>query len=542
MSSKVRTRLSLTGTGLVSRVLSPARWSRSDSPVGSGGADPLITPLIAVLVLVAAGLDALVLSRPGYLFGLTPDIGVWLGGTVRLLHGVIPYRNFLFDQPPGIMVILSPFAALSNLFGTRDGLAVLRLCTPVLAGINVLLVGRLVRHRGPLPTLVACGLMAVYPAELYALNAGLLEPITAACCLAGATLIFDRDSFAGPRRIALGGVLLGFAGAVKAPAIVPVLVIAVICASQLRQRLLPFVGGIITGFGVPSLPFLLLSAGAFIHDVVATQLARIPGSSRAPLALRLKEMTFGVGRDGAYVAAAVIAAVLVAGLAVSPRRPTPLAAFALASAVAVGAVQFITTQYYPQYPAFLIPFVAIAVALAVSRLTTRRLARLATVLVAATLAFLLVAQIGYIEAESTRDVASTVDSLVPSGACALSNNPQLLVTSDRFISSVTGCTVMVDPFGTMLAFVDNPSGGVATFRAALEHVDYLVLTSNAGGWLAGHYSSLQAYVGQNFHLVRDAYPWVYARDHPFTTAEAGFAPGRVVRLRRARAVRSEFGR
>ncbi len=314
----------------------------------------------------------------------------------------------------------------------------------------------------------------------------------------------------------------------------PVVVIAVICASQLRQRLLPFVGGIIAGFGAPSLPFFLLSPGTFIHDVVVTQLARIPGSSRAPLALRLKEMTFGVGRDGEYVAVAVVAALLFAGLAGSPRRPTPLAAFALASAVAVGAVQFITTQYYPQYPAFLIPFVAIAVGLAVSRLTTRRLARPATVLAAATLAFLLVAQIDYVEAESTRDVAATVDSLVPSGACALSNSPSLLVTSDRFISSVAGCTMMVDPFGTMLAYVDNPGGGVATYRTALAHVDYLVLSSSVDGWLTGHYASLQAYVGQNFHLSRAGYPWVYARNHPFN------AESREGRL--ARWVRSEAGR
>lgn len=135
-------------------------------------------PIVDVFVLVAVGIDALQLTRPGFLFGLTSDISDYLGAAVRLVSGSVPYRDFVFLQPPGIVVLLSPFAFVAHLIGTRDALAIVRLLTLIVAGANVLLVGRLVRHRGRLATLVACGLMALYPAERYALNAGLLEPIT----------------------------------------------------------------------------------------------------------------------------------------------------------------------------------------------------------------------------------------------------------------------------------------------------------------------------------------------------------------------------
>ena len=52
-------------------------------------------------------------------------------------------------QPPGFPLLASPFAFLSEWIATRDGLAVLRLCTPLLSAGSVLLTGKVVRYRGP---------------------------------------------------------------------------------------------------------------------------------------------------------------------------------------------------------------------------------------------------------------------------------------------------------------------------------------------------------------------------------------------------------
>ena len=464
-------------------------------------------------VLASAGVDALQLSRPGYLFGATPDVSVYLAGAVRLVHGAVAYRDFVFVQPPGIVVLLSPFALVSNLIGTRGALAVLRICTPLIAGANVVLVGRLVRHRGRMTTLVACGLMALYPAERYALNAGLLEPVTGLFCLAGASLLFDRDNFAGSRRVLLGGVLFGVAGAMKAPAIVAVLVVVVMCASSPRRRLLPFAGGVAAGFGCLCLAFFVMAPAAFLRDVVLSQLSRLPGSERTPVAVRLQEMTLGGGTAGAYIALALLAAVVIAAFAIRRRRLTALETFALVTAGAVGAVQFATTQYYPQYPALLAPFLALVLSLAVGRLDVPRIPRgIATAAVTVALGAYLVSQIVVIEGTATQDYQRAVDAVVPAGACALSDGPKIIFTTDRFVSSVPGCTEMVDPFGTMLAFDHDAASGDAAFRAALRSVDYLVLTSGVDSWLSGHYATLRAYVSADFHLIRSGVLYVYVRN------------------------------
>ncbi len=252
------------------------------------GIDRSATVVISVFAVLAAGITLYQVSRPGFLFGVTPDIASWFGASIRLVHGAIPYRNFDLLQPPGFTLLASPFALLSEWIGTRDALAVLRLCTPLLAAACVLLIGKVVRHRGLAAVIVACGVMALYPAELYALRSGLLESVVDFFCLAGAALMFVGDSLStSRRRILLGGIAFGIAGAVKTPAIVPALVLSVLCFSDLRHRLLPFLTGVVAGFGVPTLPFFLLAPGSFMRDVLTAALASAPGAHRVSVPIRL---------------------------------------------------------------------------------------------------------------------------------------------------------------------------------------------------------------------------------------------------------------
>ena len=97
-------------------------------------------------------------------------------------------------------------------------------------------------------------------------------------------------------------------------------------------------------------------------------------------------------------------------------------------------------------------------------------------------------------------------------ARTLSNGPRVLVPSDRFVSTSPGCTEMVDPFGTMLTFTGDPGTGLAVFRAAISRANYLVLTSDVGGWLSGAYTPLQSAVTDDFHLIRSGDFWIYVRD------------------------------
>src|SRR3984885_5095651 len=156
-------------------------------PLGPGA-------VIALAPLLGVGLRIFQLTRPGYLTGFTQyDDGVYIGNALRLVNGVIPYRDFAMVQPPGSMLLMVP-AALG------------------------------VRHRGPLAAGVASGVYAVYPAALNASQSLFLEPWLNLFCLLGAVLLFDGDHLAGHRDVAgehgsrrafWAGVCFGFAAAVK---------------------------------------------------------------------------------------------------------------------------------------------------------------------------------------------------------------------------------------------------------------------------------------------------------------------------------------
>ena len=475
--------------------------------------------IVAALAVIAAGLTLFQVTRPGLLFGLTPDVSVYAGAAVRLLHGAVPYRDFVFVQPPAIVVLTTPFALLAQSIGTRDALAVLRLLTPLLAAGNVLLMGRLVRHRGAAATLVACTVMACYPAELYAIRGPQLEPIVDLLCLAGAALLFAGDRLAGHRRRVAGGVAFGVATAVKLPALIPIAVIAILCVPSWRRRVPWFGAGVAAGFAVISLPFIALAPAAFWQDAMTTQLARIPSAGRASLTVRLGELTglSEVNATGWILAATVIALAgfIVAAFALGRRRRpiTPLEWFALASVVAVAAAQLAPAQYYPQYAALLAPFLGLAFGLAVGRvaeLADGRAVGLVTGVTALACVVLLSAQGWYVRGERVPDTASEVTAVVPAGACTLSNSPVYLFTADRFQARAPGCTTMTDPAGTLLA-LGQGAAAAPTWRAAFAHVDYVVTDVAIARWPLPAAAGVPGYVARNFTLVRSGGLLVYVR-------------------------------
>jgi len=493
-----------------------AGWDRlSRTTVHSGGhagPDDHTRTVILIGAVVAAAVTLYQLSRPGSLFGATADIAVYLGGSIRLVHGALPYRDFVYVEPPGFVLLATPFAFLSELTGSRDALAVLRLCTPVVAVMSVVLAGCLVRHRGVAATSIACGVMALFPAELYALHSVLLEPVLDLCWLCGAALVFQGDSFATPRRLALGGAVFGFAVSVKLSALIPIFVVLMLCLPQLRRRAIPFAGGVVVGGAVPALPFLVAAPAALYRDVVTTQLGRIPATGRIPVPTRLGDITgasaFASGDAVAIAVAIALSVFVAAAFGLSRRRPTPLEWFALGSTFALAVAQLAPAQYYPHYAAVMAPFLAILLALALARLRGGHANALSLAIAAACVAALLINQVSHLRGESTPDVAAAVDAVIPAGACAVSDAPRNLVTADRFVASAPGCTAMTDPAGTILA-LDASAEASSVWQAVFERVDYVVTDTPIRAWAVP--AGASAYVANHFRLVRSGGLLVYVR-------------------------------
>jgi len=104
-----------------------ARTSADGSQDGAAasrkGRPDWLTPVNIVIIAVTLVALALRLyyqyTRPGWLTGVTEyDDGPYFGSAVRLVHGVLPYRDYAFVQPPGIAVLMSPVGLLTYLTGT----------------------------------------------------------------------------------------------------------------------------------------------------------------------------------------------------------------------------------------------------------------------------------------------------------------------------------------------------------------------------------------------------------------------------------------
>ncbi len=524
-----------------------------------------LTPVGWVIVaatLLALGLRGFQIFRPGHLLGVGDyDDGADFGSALRLIHGVLPYRDFIVVQPPGITLLMTPAAALAQFAGTAWAIAAGRILTAAASAAAVVLGGLLVRHRGVFVTIVTCGLIAIYPGSVQAAHTVLLEPWLTAFCLAGAVAVFDGDRLtASGRRLAWGGAALGFAGAVKVWAIIPVAVIAALCLVGHGQagragragRLGRFVAGVAAGFLIPVLPFAALAPGRFYDSVVVAQLVRT--GARTPLAFRLQYLTGLAAWDlgtvvlvvVAIVLAVVLAGTLIAACLATRQWPTALEWFGVATTGLVVVAFLIPDDFYYHYPAFLAPFLAMAFALPAGRLigawsarparsarpgrplrpgrAARRrhpgrpegdarrswLPRAAAGLAALAVLVLPFAA-GGAESSPTPTYASALPALervIPSGSCVLSDQVSLLISANRFYSSAPGCPDLVDGTGTSYALGHGQSaltaGRVAAvaavWRQAFGAARYVLLTSYNQYRIAWT-PQLRAYFQANFTRV-----------------------------------------
>ncbi len=460
---------------------SPARTARWDRP-------GRVNAVIILATLLAVALRLYQLTRPQYLLGVTEyDDGTDFGSAVLLVHGYLPYRDFIIVQPPGITLLMAPVAALTKGMSTAAGMGVARVLTALAGGAAAGLAGLLVRHRGLLAVLASCGILAVFPGSIQAAHTVLLEPWVVLFCLLGALAVFDRDGLASSwPRLAWGGAAFGVAGAIKVWAVLPVVVICVLLLATRRLRQAGgYVAGVAVGFLLLVLPFAVLAPGRFYRSVVIAQLVRID-SVRIPLSYRLAQMA-GLSdfTNPAAVLVGLVTVLLVLLIVGSTlgawrltRQPPPLLEqFALgATAVTVAAFLWPADFYY-HYAGFLAPFLALAVGLPLARVVDAlaarparaaragrpRRPRVAAVTCVVTAAVLLVLAGIQVYYESTlhptgkqtssgpaggAGMVADVQRIVPPGSCVLTDQASYTIAADRFLSSWPGCVPIVDGVGS----------------------------------------------------------------------------------------------
>ena len=523
-----------------------ADGSQGGAPAAQRGRRPAWLTPVNVVIIVTAAAFALRLhrqyARAGFLFGVTEyDDGPYFGSAVRLVHGSMPYRQFVLVQPPGITLLMSPAALLSYWTGTAWGLAIGRILTLLAGTAGVALAGLLVRHRGLLAVLVACGITAVYADAVGAAHTVLVEPWLVLFCLAGALAVFDRDKITtSTKRLAWGGVLFGFAGVVEAWAIVPVIVLAALCLPHLKRAAI-YAGGVAAGFLVPVLPFVIAAPRGFYHSLITAQIGYRAHAVRVTFLSRLRDLTgFPYAMDWPKTTLLLAALVLVVcvivaqagAMAITHRPPPTLDWFAMASTALIVAMFLWPPQFHYHFAQFLAPFLALSLALSVSRLLygaepgedlavswprtsgPRAARRLGMGIVSVTAVALAAAAVLQFRSDAVYTpvmgpVPAAVGRLIPPGACVLTDQVSVTLLANRFESSDPRCPQMVDSLGTTLALSHGlkPGTGAATvpavtawWKQAFSNAQYALFTRSNATRIAWS-PALKAYLASHFTQI-----------------------------------------
>ena len=151
--------------------------SATPAPLGTASALRVNWAVIIVIAVAAASVLALQAFLHGHFSALDEyDDGVYFGASIELFHGLLPYRDFAFIQPPMITLWMLPFAAVSSVTGTAVAMEAARFFVDLVSVTNVVLVGVLVRRRTTIQVVAATGLMAFSQGTIRSSQTILLEP------------------------------------------------------------------------------------------------------------------------------------------------------------------------------------------------------------------------------------------------------------------------------------------------------------------------------------------------------------------------------
>ncbi|MBO0900426.1 DUF2029 domain-containing protein [Cellulomonas sp. zg-ZUI22] len=394
------------------------------------------------------------------------DDGVYFSSAVAFVHGRMPYRDFLLLHPPGVVLALAPFAALTRWTSDPNALAAARVAFMAVGAVSTLLVTRLALRWGTAAAVVAGALYAVSSAAARGERLTLLEPL-GTLTLLGAVCLLLRARAPDTSRwwLYAGGAVLGVGPVVKIWNVVPVLVVLAWQAWTQGTRSAVHVAGAAAGSSLlVLLPFALASPGAVVRLVLLAQLGR--PRSGTTTGERLEGIT-GVGTalepqpPGTRAAWTVVVCVAVAVAAVVAwcGRRGRLWVAVLGTQVAV---LLVSPSFYVNYAAYSAAAVVLVVAAAVSLVPGGRPAWAGPRVWAAALT---VGALGLPTAAvrppppETLAVAE-VRGLLPEQGCVRADSPGVLAVLDVLSrDEERGCRTRVDVSGQTYVVGDRDDRG-----------------------------------------------------------------------------------
>ncbi|GAA1435630.1 hypothetical protein GCM10009616_33190 [Microlunatus lacustris] len=447
-------------------------------------------PRRSTLGAVAVAVFALALAvrlhpvlQGGGLHGMANyDDGVHYAAAVGLVHGQLPYRDFLLLHPPGIVVLLAPVAALGRLVGDPDAFALARLGWMAMSGLNALLVGAVLWRLGAVAALVGAVGYAVFFPAVYSSHTVLLEPPGTTGLLLSLLLVraVDAELPRGGRwRLLLAGALLGATTTLKIWGVVPVLVVVVWLLLRRRGRdAWTYLAGAAGICVVICLPFFLAAPATMWRMVITDQLGR--GRSNRSLVSKLEQLS-GVSpwADSGYgwllaPALVVLAAATVVSL-VRPRTRLLGALMVVLTALLLGAPSWFL--HYPELaaaPAMLVLGAAVGALADTLRRRAGRTVAGALVGVVVVVAVLSTYPLLALRLGDRFPGASLAETLASTPGCVTADDPTVLIETDLLGRNLErGCSLVVDPGGYSYDLVEPGAARVSRARNQAWQAWYL---------------------------------------------------------------------
>jgi alpha-1,2-mannosyltransferase len=388
--------------------------------------------------------------RGGGLFGLgNYDDGVYYAAATALIHGLLPYQDFLLLHPPGMPLLLTPFAFAAQLTSDSYGFAAARVAWMLLGAINAVLIWKILKPIGAVAALFGALAYAVFYPAVYSDKSTLLEcPATTVLLIAILLLqpLINSSSIS-QWKIFVAGALIGLTIALKIWGLVTLVIVLawLLLIRRFRVALQVMIGSAISA-ALICLPFFAVAPTAMWNMIVRDQLFRRGGGGRALLE-RLDQMA-GLGIVGrsypaAITVAAVIALLCCAALAWSYRE----ARLPVLLMLGQGAFLLITPTWFPHFAGFTAAPITLTVGAAIGRLIDMVRARPAQVAVSLVLAGVLAV---YASGWSTTTFGRRFPQefravALAAPGCVTSDDATALVETDTLSRNFTrGCRFIAD--------------------------------------------------------------------------------------------------
>jgi alpha-1,2-mannosyltransferase len=401
--------------------------------------------------------------RGGGLRGiLAYDDGVYFGAADALLSGRLPYRDFLFLHPPGVLVVLAPFAALGRLTSDPVGLAVARLAFMAIGALNAVLVYAVARRAGRVAGVAAGVMYAMWGPAGYAERTTLLEPLVNLGVLA-ALLVLGDVRVASRRRLLVAGAVLGIAMAVKLWAVVPLVVLVVwVVRRSSRSSAATFLSASAVAATAVCLPFFWAAPGRMFRMVVLDQVGRPANGVSTWQRL--------AGIVGHYHAAAhqavplvlvasalalVVAAAAVVVVATAPELRVWVVLLAVQSSLLL-----VNPAYYDHYATFVAPALCLVVGSAIGSVVGRvdvRWWRPIPVVAVSCVALAVLVTVGPAHREGQRRPIALATEVVSAVRCVRADSTAALIVTNSLTRDLRrGCPLAIDVTGVTYDMRSSP--------------------------------------------------------------------------------------